>query len=77
MGTVVFLAVNPKIWLVLGLLFLLALGRRLWRSWRARRRAARAAELGLAPPRTPVSPAAMTAVRLFDAARTAAARRSR
>jgi hypothetical protein len=32
--------VNPKIWLALGLLFLLALARRQWRSWRARRRAA-------------------------------------
>lgn len=36
----VFLAVNWRIWVVLGLLFLFALLRRLYRSWRARRRAA-------------------------------------
>ncbi|MDQ3385271.1 MAG: hypothetical protein M3503_04565 [Actinomycetota bacterium] len=39
----VFLAVNPKIWLLLGLLFPLALLRRLWRARRAKRRARRAA----------------------------------
>lgn len=37
----VIFAVNPRIWLVLGILFLLALLRRLWRRWRATRRAAR------------------------------------
>jgi hypothetical protein len=36
----VFLAVNPRVWLVVGLLFLLGLARRLWRGWQARRRAA-------------------------------------
>jgi membrane protein DedA with SNARE-associated domain len=37
---VVFLAVNPRVWVVLGVLFLLALARRLWRRWRQRRRTA-------------------------------------
>ncbi|HEV2767300.1 MAG TPA: hypothetical protein VGV63_06315 [Acidimicrobiales bacterium] len=36
----VFLAVNWRIWVVLGLLFLFGLLRRLYRSWRARRRVA-------------------------------------
>ena len=36
----VYVGVNPKIWLVIGLLFLFGLARRQWRSWRARRRAA-------------------------------------
>jgi hypothetical protein len=35
----VFFAVNPRIWLVVGLLVLFGLARRCWRSWRARRRA--------------------------------------
>lgn len=35
----VFLAVNWRVWVVLGLLFLYALARRLFRSWRIRRRA--------------------------------------
>ena len=39
----VFLAVNWRVWAVLGLLFLFALGRRLYRSWRIRRRARLAA----------------------------------
>jgi hypothetical protein len=37
---VVFLAVNPRVWAVLAVLFVLALARRLWRRWRLRRRAA-------------------------------------
>jgi hypothetical protein len=41
----VFFAVNPKIWLVIGVLVLLGLARRLWRSWRARRAARRQAYL--------------------------------
>ncbi len=36
----VFLAVNWRIWVVLGLLFLFGLLRRLYRSWRAKRRTA-------------------------------------
>jgi hypothetical protein len=36
----VFLAVNWRVWAILGLLFLFGLLRRLYRSWRARRRAA-------------------------------------
>lgn len=32
-------AVNPRIWLVLGLLFFAALLRRLWKQWRMRRSA--------------------------------------
>jgi hypothetical protein len=43
----VFLALNPRVWVVLGVLFLLALLRRLWRGWRSRRRAKRHA--GRAP----------------------------
>lgn len=35
----VFLAVNWRVWVVLGLLFLYALARRLFRSWRLKRRA--------------------------------------
>jgi uncharacterized membrane protein len=40
---VVFFLVNPKVWIALAVLFVLALVRRQWRSWRARRRAAAAA----------------------------------
>jgi uncharacterized membrane protein len=40
---VIFFLVNPKIWIVLGVLFVLALARRQYRSWRARRRARLAA----------------------------------
>ncbi|CAN5688492.1 hypothetical protein BH20ACT2_BH20ACT2_11330 [soil metagenome] len=35
-----FLAVNPKVWLVLLGLFLVILARRQWRSWRARQKSA-------------------------------------
>lgn len=49
-AAVLFLAVNPKVWLVLGLVFLLGLLRRLWHAWRARRQADEADHLVPTPP---------------------------
>ena len=37
----VFLALNWRVWLVIGLVFLYGLGRRTFRQWRERRRLAR------------------------------------
>jgi hypothetical protein len=68
-------AVNPKVWLVLGLLFLLGLLRRAWRSWRARRRAASAPRTAGAPPPDRAAVLARRAGRLFADAK-AARRRS-
>jgi hypothetical protein len=37
----VFLALNWRVWLIIGLVFLYGLGRRMFRQWRRRRAAAR------------------------------------